>query len=411
MTNDLLLSSLSLSLVALALFPLAGCGGSTETTPTGTTSGDTSAASSTGSGGSGGSGGAGTGGVSSTTSSSSASSSSGAGGSADPAMFRYVPAWSGVTEVTVIGGFGKPTDWDPKQPYATLAKGADGAWTAPASLPDGSYPYLFQVTGDGAAGNPGFNRYAMDGAASAYIACPTGSPTYSMTNSNPCSQLTLPAPAADAVHKVKGLVTYDGVGIGGYLVQLDRDEAMSHHFFENRTVTAADGTFELVTASASVRIQVLYPTLLSKTDAQRDPVALAALRRVVSSVVQVDKSVQLGPVEVAYHDYAKDLPVGMATLPTTFKITVIPGYAQARASVYGSAQAMFKSVGDPWFSSAYGAATDVAFDGAFDPKKASEMTVKPGEKYFWGTWQRGAAAPPGGVQWDGESMVFPIVWQ
>lgn len=28
-----------------------------------------------------------------------------------------------------------------------------------------------------------------------------------------------------------------------------------------------------------------------------------------------------------------------------------------------------------------------------------------------GTWQRGAAASPGGVQWKGESMVFPIVWQ
>jgi hypothetical protein len=127
--------------------------------------------------------------------------------------------------------------------------------------------------------------------------------------------------------------------------------------------------------------------------------------------VQIDKNVQLGSVEVAYHDYGNDLPVGTATLPTTFKITVIPGYAQARASVYGSAQAMFKSIGDPWFSSAYGTATDVAFDGAFDTKKAAEMAVKPGEKYFWGTWQRGAAAPPGGVQWEGESMVFPIVWQ
>ncbi len=413
MANDLALSSLSLSLVAFAFLPLGACGGTTETTPTGsTTSGSTSAASTTGSGGSGGSGGAGAGGATATSSasSSSASSSSGAGGSGAMAMFRYEPAWTGVTAVTVIGGFGTATDWDPKQPYATLVKGADGAWTAPASLPDGKYPYLFQVTGDDAA-SPTYNRYAMDGASSDFIACPASSPTYGMMNSNPCSLLTLPAPAPAVIHHVKGLVTYDGVGVGGYLVQLDRDEPMSHHFFENRAVTAADGTFDLLSASASVRIQVLHPTFLNKTDAQRDPVALSALRRALSSSVAIDKNVKLDAVEVAYHASAANLPVGTTTLPTTFKISVIPGYAQARASVYGSGQAMIKSIGDPWFSSAYGAATDAAFDGTFTTKQAMEMAVKPGEKYFWGTWQRGAAAPPGGVQWEGESMVFPIMWQ
>ncbi|MEP7124992.1 MAG: hypothetical protein ABJE95_28945 [Byssovorax sp.] len=406
MANHLALSSFSLSLAFLAL---AGCGGTTETTPTGTTSGDTSSASTTGSGGSGGAGAGGNGTTSSSVSS--ASSSAGTGGSSDQAMFRYVPAWSGVTAVTVIGGFGLATDWDPKQPYATLTQGADGAWTAPVSLPDGSYPYLFRVTGDIADGDPAFNRYAMDGAASSFVACPAGSPTYSMTNSNPCSQLTLPLAPPDALHHVKGVVTSDGAGIGGYLVQLDRDEPMSHHFFENRTVTAADGSFDLLSAAASVRIQVLHPTYLSKNDAQRDPVALAALLRVVSSSVQISGNTKLTPVEVAYHDYPKTLPVGMATLPTTFQISVIAGYTQARASVYGSAQAVIKSIGDPWFSSAYGTATSVPFDGVFTTMKASEMAVKPGEKYFWGTWQRGAAAPPGGVQWEGESMVFPIVWQ
>jgi hypothetical protein len=406
MANELTRSSLSLSLVALAL---AACGGTTETTPSGTTSGDSSSASTTGSGGSGG-GGGGSGGNGTTATSSSASSSAGTGGSADPAMFRYAPSWPGVTAVTVIGGFGLATDWDPKQPYATLTKGADGAWTAPVSLPDGSYPYLFQVTGDDSA-TAGFNRYAMDGATSAFVPCPAASPTYNLTNSNPCSQLTLPLAPPDALHHVKGVVTFDGAGIAGYLVQLDREEPMSHHFFEDRTVTAPDGSFDLVTAAASVRIQVLHPTYLSKTDAQRDPLALAALRRAISSSVQIDKNVKLGPVEVAYHDYPQTLPVGMATLPTTLQITVIPGYTQARASVYGSAQAMFKSIGDPWFSSAYGVATAVPFDGTFNTKKATEMAVKPGEKYFWGTWQRGAAAPAGGVQWEGESMVFPIVWQ
>jgi hypothetical protein len=401
MANDQAINALSLSLAVLAL---AACGGSTETTPAGTTSSSTSAASTGGSGGGGGSGGA-TGATSS-----SASASSGTGGSGEAAMFRYVPAWSGVTAVTVIGGFGQATDWDPKQPFATLTKGADGAWTAPAGLPDGIYPYLFQVTGDDAAASPAFNRYAMDGASSAFVACPAPAPTYSMTNSNPCSQLTVPPPAAVAVHHVKGVVTFDGAGVAGYLVQLDRDEAMSHHFFENRTVTAADGSFDLLTAAASVRLQVLHPTFLSKNDAQRDPPALAALLRVVSSSVPISGDLAVSPVEVAYHDYDKNLPVGAATLPTTFQITVIPGYKQARASVYGSAQANFKSIGDPWFSSDYGATTAVAFDGAFDTKKASEVKVKNGEKYFWGTWQRGPAAPPGGVQWEGESMVLPIVW-
>jgi hypothetical protein len=54
--------------------------------------------------------------------------------------------------------------------------------------------------------------------------------------------------------------------------------------------------------------------------------------------------------------------------------------------------------------------TSVVFDGTFTTKKASETAVKSGEKYFWGTWQRGPAAPTVGVQWEGESMVLPIVW-
>jgi hypothetical protein len=342
---------------------------------------------------------------------SASASSSGAGGSAAVTTFRYVPAWTGVTAVTVIGGFGKATDWDPKQPFATLTKGADGAWTATASLPDGSYPYVFDVTGDDASNDPAFDRYAMDGAASAFVACPAASPTFNMNSPNPCSQLTVPQAAPEAVHHLKGLVTYDGVGIGGYLVQLDRDEAMSHHFFENHTVTAADGSFDLVSAAASVRLQVLHPTTYNKNDAQRDPVALAAFLRLISSSVAITGDVDLGAAEVAYHDYAKNLPTGMATLPTTFKITLTAGTTKARADVYGSAQANFKSIGDPWFASPFGTTTSVAFDGAFNTAKAGEMAVKPGEKYFWGTTQRGAAAPAGGVQWDGESMVLPIVWQ
>ena len=409
MTNELSLTSLSLSF-SFAALALVGCGGSTETTPTGSTGGGTSAASTTGSGGIGGGGGSG-GGASVSATASASSSSSGTGGSGASAMFRYVPAWSGVTAVTVIGAFGQATDWDPKQPFATLTKGADGAWTATANLPDGSYPYVFDVTGDEASNDPAFDRFAMDGAASAFLACPAASPTFSMNAPNPCSVLTVPQAAPEAVHHIKGLVTYDGAGVAGYLVQLDRDEAMSHHFFENHVVTAADGSFDLLTAAASVRLQVLHPTTYNKNDAQRDPVALAAFLRLISSSVAVSADVDITAAEVAYHDYTKNLPTGMSTLPTTFKITLTAGSTKARADVYGSAQANFKSIGDPWFTSPFGTTTSVVFDGTFNTKKATEMVVKAGEKYFWGTSQLGAAAPPGGVQWTGESMVLPILWQ
>lgn len=384
---------LSLTFASIALVCAAGCGDSPESQATG---GASSASSSTASSSSGAGGAA-------------SSSSSSSGGQMSSVNFRYTPAWSGVTAVTVIGGFGQPTDWDPTKPFATLTDDGKGNWTATATLPAGNYLYVYQVVGD-AEGTPKLSRYAVDPAVSAIAPCPAASPTYSMANPNPCSQLAVPQGAAETTYHIKGVVTYDGKGIPGYLVQLDRDEMTTHHFFANRTTTLADGTFDLTTTAASVRLQVLHPTFLTKTDADRDPLALAALRRAISSAFAVSAPVTLNAAEVAYHDYGKLAPTVSATLPTNFQITVIQGAKTARVGVYGG-KAGFKNIGDPWFSSPYGAMTTVAFDGTFNTKQATEMKVMASEPYYWGTWQQGPAAPAGGVQWSGESMVFPITWK
>jgi len=40
---------------------------------------------------------------------------------------------------------------------------------------------------------------------------------------------------------------------------------------------------------------------------------------------------------------------------------------------------------------------------------AGEPAARPGVRYFWGTSHQ--TRPDGGVQWTGESMVFPIRFQ
>jgi hypothetical protein len=349
----------------------------------------------------------GTGGAGGSTTSS--TTSTGTGSAANMVTFRYHPAWDGVTAVTVIGGFGQGSDWDPKQPFLTLTKDAAGTWSGSAMLPAGDYLYVYHVTGDAAAMPTTLSRYAIDPMVSAFAPCPASSPTYDKSAPNPCAQISSPQVPAETVYHVHGKVTYDGQGIGGYLVQLDRQETMSHHFFLNRSVTAADGTFDLQVTSEQVRLQVLHPTFLNKTDVERDPVTLAAMRRSISGSFPVSADVTVNPTEIAYHDYAKLTPTGAGTLPTTFKISVITGAAKAKAAVYGVANGMIKNIGDPWYDSGYGTATTVSFDGTFNTKQAMMMKVQTGTEYLWGTWQQWPT-PMGGVAWSGESMVLPITW-
>jgi hypothetical protein len=322
--------------------------------------------------------------------------------------FSYTPEWTGATAVTVIGGFGLSTDWMPKTPFLTLKSNGKGTFTGTAELPNGTYLYVFQVTGDSAAADPKtYQRYVVDPTDPAYAACPAASPTYSKTDPNPCSQLTVPQPAAAPLYHITGTVTYDGTAKAGYLVLLERDETGSHHFPANRTTSTSTGSFDVEMAKGMYRIQVQYPTFISQTDAQRDPLTLLAVRRDISSPVPITASTAFPPADVAYKDYDQMAPIdGSAPLPATFDYTVIAGATGAYLAVYGPGA----TIGDPWYMGASGTATTATFDGGFNTKQATQTSVDAGTKYSWGTWQVFPSSD-GGVQWKGESMVFPVTFE
>jgi hypothetical protein len=310
-----------------------------------------------------------------------------------------------VSAVPVIGGFGHARAWT--MPLVTLASDGSGGFTGSADLPPGNYLYAFKVVGDAQAATPDtYARYAIDPASSAWGPCPMQSPTYDKNNPNPCSLLAVPVANPPTVHHVRGTVMLDGQAASGYLVVIERDETMSHHFFEDRATTAQDGTFDLVVAPGAHRLQVLHPTYLAQTDAQRDPIALAALRRAISSSFMVSADVSVPSPDVGYHAYAKFAPTGDAGGPPT-QFTF--GDGGARLTVYGTGNmGAANDIGDPWFSSAMTVTGTMDFDGGFNTKQANETAVKPGERYFWGV--ENADRSDGGVTWTGQTMVFPITW-
>jgi hypothetical protein len=321
--------------------------------------------------------------------------------------FSYTPSWKGVKTVEVYGAFGQGTDWT--APFVTLADAAaTGTFTATSpALPSGQYAYVFKVTGDEAAAMPSkLVHYAVDPSLSAFVACPVGAPTYSKTVANPCSQLTIPAPAASAIAHVHGSVVSSGTPIAGYLVVIERDEPKSHHMFVDRMTTGADGTFDLAVAAGSYRAQVLHPTFYAMTDVQRtSPETLAAVRRTISSSIVIDADTTLEPAEVAYGGYAAMEPRGLATLPTTFTFTVAAG-AKARAAVYGPGA----SIGDPWWVAPLGTTGTAVFDGGFDTAQANDAGLLPDAHYAWGTEQQYPKTAGARVSWTAQSMVFPIQW-
>jgi hypothetical protein len=386
------------------ILSLAACAGS-KGGPDGSTSSaaGTGGATATASSSSSSSGGAGTGGAEGT-------GGTGGAGPSSTVTFRYKPEWAGVTAVEVIGGFGQTTDWNPATPLVKLAADASGTWTGTATLPAGQYPYLYRVAGD-ASGPATYQRYAIDSGVSAFVACPTGSPTFDTKNANPCSQLTVPQGAADAEVHVTGKVLYGGQPIGGYLVLIERQEMKSHHFFANRVDSAADGTFDLAVAAGTYDLQVLHPTFLDMTDVQRDPLTLKAMRRALAPAFPVASAVAVGPVEMQYPDYAALAPTGTvaAAPPTTFAISVIAGATAASVEVYGTPKGAGQTVGDPWYASTPGTATSVMFNGTFTTAQATEPMVVAGEAYFWGTEQR-LTKSVGTMVWTGQSMVLPIKW-
>ncbi len=321
--------------------------------------------------------------------------------------FSYKPQWSGATAVSVWGGFGQSTDWT--APFLTLSSDGAGGFTGQATLPAGQFLYVFQVVGDDAAGNKAkYTRFAIDPGDSGFAACPAQAPTYDAKNPNPCSRLTVPQPSPTALAHVSGVVVSDGAPIGGYLVQLDREEKGSHHFFVNRVTTSSDGTFDLLAAPGSYRVQVLHPTYLAETDAQRDPLTLSALRRDVSSAFAVAAgTVAVPSAEVAFHGYGLFAPVDAGTLPTPF--TWSAGSTPARLDVYGTGMdGGAPSIGDPWYASPLGKTNAAEFDGGFNTQQAAQTNVALGERYFWGIEEN--VATDAGVTWTAQSMVFDITW-
>jgi len=334
--------------------------------------------------------------------------------SSTEATFRYHPQWPGAKSVSVIGGFGLASDWNEATPLVTLQDDGTGTFSGKSNLARGQYLYVFHVVGDAAGPAPDtFTRYSIDPADPDVAPCPANSPTYDKNAPNPCSQLTVPQPIASPMFHVSGMVTLDGQPTSQYLVVLERDDKSAHHFFVNRATAGSDGGFAIDAAAGQYRIQVLHPTYYTQKDASRDPVALQALRRDLSTPFAVANDTVTPPAEVGYHDYGQMGPMGAAgALPTTFKFSVVTGASQARLSIYGGKA---DEIGDPWFTSPLVATGGASFDGTFNTAKATTPQVVAGDRYFWGTEQEmsngGDAGAKGMFRWTAQSMVFPIQWQ
>lgn len=319
--------------------------------------------------------------------------------------FTYTPQWAGVGSVEVVGGFGQPSDWSKTASLLTLTNDGSGKFTGSTTLPVGTYLYVFRVTGDAKAADPvKYQRYAVDPLETAFAPCPAESPTYSKMDVNPCSSLTLPeGPAATPVH-VHGHALVDGAAATGWLVELERAEPSSHHYFANRVTVGVDGSFDLVGTAGSYRLLVLLPTFLEEDDIQRDPIALKTVRRAISSAFPLATSdVTVDPPELGFHDYAAFAPKGDATLPTTFAFES----RAAHLDVYGGpGDGGVVEVGDPWFSSALARDGGASFDGAFTTKQADQDAAVLGTRYMWGTEEPVDA----GIGWTRQTLVFPITW-
>jgi hypothetical protein len=322
--------------------------------------------------------------------------------------FSYRPSWKGVKSVEVLGGFGLSSDW--KQAFVTLTDDGTGTFTGTApALAAGHYSYLFRATGDEAAAaakTATYPRFALDPTDAAFVACPTGAPTFTTEAANPCSDLTVPQPARGPTFHVRGVVHSHGAAIPGFLVQIERDEDTSHHMFADRATSGADGTFDLVVAAGTYRIEILHPTFYALNDTQRsDPESYQAVRRSLSSAFTVLTDRQLNAAEIAYDGYAAMQPRGAATLPTTFTFSAPTHGTRARAAIYPARV----SVADPIWVAPLGVASSDVFDGGFNTKKADGGLV-PDASYLWGT-ESEYATPDGGVTWTAQSMVYPVRWQ
>ena len=260
-----------------------------------------------------------------------------------PVTFSYSPDWDGVVSVAVVGGFGQSTDWT--APFVTLAQGSDGSFAGSAMIGPGTYPYLFYVVGDAAAGagSATFARYSLDGSVAEFAACP-GGPTMAVDPTNPCSLVTVPQAAAEPAFTIKGSVELGGSAAAKYLVMLERDETGSHHYFVNRRATGSGGSYMFDVAAGTYRVQVLHASYFAEKDSQIDPETVDTVRRDISDPFAVAADFTVSPADVTPPDYTKFEPRTTSTLPTTF---TFPSGPATKLDVYGSGA----EIGDPWFTS------------------------------------------------------------
>jgi hypothetical protein len=318
-----------------------------------------------------------------------------------PVIFTYSPSWSGVVGVDVIGGFNLDSDWT--TPLMTLTASGN-SFTGTAMLPPGTYPYLFHIVGDADAGGMAatYARYSIDPTLTSYIQCPAGSPTAG-NDPNPCSQMAVPQETPPTPYHVTGTVVKSGTAVAKYLVVIEREEAMSHHFFVDRMTTTGSGTFDFIVAPGQYRIQVQHPQYESKKDSQLDPDTLGIARRNISTSFPVAAAdVAVGSSEVAFANYTTFLPRTTATLPTTF---TFPTGISAKLDVYGYAT----EIGDPWYAAPTAVTTGtVSWDGTFNTPKANQTAVDNTHTYYWGVEVMTPVLS--GVKWTIQSLVFPISW-
>jgi hypothetical protein len=318
--------------------------------------------------------------------------------------FTYIPDWNGVVSVDVIGGFGQTTDWT--APLVSLTDNGDGTFGGTAMVPPGTYPYLFQVTGDNSAGGSAqsamFARYSLDQAVTEWEQCPAG-PTAG-NDPNPCSLVTVPQGTPETTSHISGNVSISGSAASKYLVVLERMEPSSHHFFVNRRTTGGNGSYAFdVATGGNYRVQVQNPVYESKKDSQIDPETNDTVRRLISSAFSAAADIAISNADVTPPDYATFEPRTTATLPTTF---TFPAGVSAKLDVYGSGA----EIGDPWYAGTAVTTGTTSYDGSFNTQAAGSNTkVTAGVTYSWGI-EITVPAGANNVSWTDQSLVYPISW-
>jgi hypothetical protein len=224
---------------------------------------------------------------------------------------------------------------------------------------------------------------------------------------SPCprsvSVMTIPQPAAPALHHVHAQVTYAGMPQPCFAVSLligelrgAKNKLISERGLTNVAETAADGTFDFTVADGTeMQAGVRFPFGLS--EAYPDPATTPSIGFARQQFDMAGADVALDPVDVSYADYATMSPVtGTQAIPTTFTYSVVTGSTDAAIAVIQTNIAG----NDPSFESPFDQGPSFEWNGVFGN---GTMEVA-GTQYYWGAWQHRGS-------WTEESLLFPITFK